>query len=72
MLKVYTLKNCPNCEELKGIFKQKHVDYEEVNVEENFMARAKMIENDLEEMPVIELSGQLKSGPVKELAKLVI
>lgn len=72
MVKVYTLKNCPNCEELKNIFKQKNVSYEEINVEEDFIARAKMIEKDLEEMPVLELSGEFKSGPVNELASLVM
>ena len=72
MVKVYTLNNCPNCEELKDLFKQKHINFEEVNVEEDFIARAKMVENDLEEMPVLEVSGKLKAGPVNELVKLVI
>ena len=72
MLKLYTLKNCPNCDELKKIFKQKNVSYEELNVDEDFIARARMVEHDLEEMPVLEVSGQFKSGPINELAKFVV
>jgi len=72
MLRVYTLKNCPNCEELKNIFKQRNVSYEELNVEDDFIARAKLIENDLEDLPVLEIGGKLKSGPVKELLQYVV
>ena len=72
MYKIYTLENCPNCEELKNNLKINSIAYEEVNIENDFLARAKMIENDLEELPVIEQNGKLKSGNIMELLNQII
>lgn len=68
MYKIYTTTTCPKCQALKGMFKEKNVDYEEVNIEKDFVARAKLIENDIYQVPALEINGSLKSGEVGELA----
>jgi len=72
MYKIYTLENCPNCEELKENLKINSIAYEEVNIEDDFLARAKMIENDLEDLPVVEQNGVFKSGSVQELLNQIV
>lgn len=72
MFRIYTTNTCPNCKSLKGILQQNHVDYQEVNIEDDFIARAKLIENDIYQVPVLEVDGNLKVGEVSELAKYAV
>lgn len=72
MFKIYTTNTCPNCRSLKGIFQENHVDYEEVNIEEDFIARAKLIENDIYQVPALEVDGSFKIGDVTELASYAV
>ena len=53
MIKTYTIPNCPMCEELKSYMKLSHIDYTETNVEEDFMARAKMFSLDIDQMTAV-------------------
>lgn len=69
MVKIYTTSSCPRCQALKGIFKEGEVPYEEVNIEEDFVARAKLIENDIYQVPALEINGEIKSGEVEELVE---
>ena len=71
MIKTYTIPNCPMCEELKSYMKSSHIDYTETNVEEDFMARAKMVSLDIEQMPAIEINGKIYSGDIEELKNIV-
>ena len=72
MIKTYTIPNCPMCEELKSYMKSSHIDYTETNVEEDFMARAKMVSLDIEQMPAIEVNGKVYSGDIEELKSIVV
>lgn len=67
MLKIYTTTTCPRCQTLKGMFKEHSIPYEEVNIEEDFIARAKLLENDIYQVPALEVNGEVKSGEVEEL-----
>lgn len=69
MVKIYTTTTCPRCQALKGIFKEDAIAYEEVNIEEDFVARAKLIENDIYQVPALEVNGAIKGGEVEELAQ---
>lgn len=69
MVKLYTTTTCPRCQALKGIFNENHVSYEEVNIEQDFVARAKLIEHDIFQVPALEVAGTVKSGEVAELAE---
>lgn len=72
MIKTYTIPNCPMCEELKVYMKNSRIDFEERNVEEDFMARAKLVSLDIEQMPAIEVNGKVYSGDISELKKIVV
>ena len=69
MVKIYTTTTCPRCQALKEIFQEGAIDYEEVNIEEDFKARAKLIENDIYQVPALEVNGAIKAGEVEELAQ---
>lgn len=71
MIKTYTMPNCPMCEELKSYMKNSHIQFEEANVEEDFMARAKMVSLDIDQMPAVEVNGKVYSGDVNELKNIV-
>jgi glutaredoxin len=72
MIKAYTMTNCPMCEELKSYMRNSHIAYEEANVDTDPGARAKMVFNDIEQMPAIEVNGKLYSGDVDELKNIVM
>ena len=67
MLKLYTTTTCPRCQALKGMFKENSIPYEEVNIEEDFMARAKLLENDIYQVPALEENGVVKAGEVEQV-----
>ncbi len=72
MIKAYTMTNCPMCEELKAYMKTNHIAYEEADVDTDHAARAKMVFNDIEQMPAVEVNGKLYSGDVDELKNIVM
>ena len=72
MIKTYTIPNCPMCEELKTYMKNSHISYEEANVEEDFVARAKLVSLDIEQMPAVEVNGKFYSGDIEELKNIVV
>ena len=59
------------CEELKNYMKNSHISYEETNVEEDLVARAKMVSLDIDQMPAVEVNGKIYSGNVDELKNIV-
>lgn len=71
MVKVYTLSNCPMCEELKSYMNNSHISYEEANVESNPRALARMTIEGVEQYPAVELNGQIYPGNVDYLKKIV-
>lgn len=71
MIKVFTMPNCPMCEELKNYMKNSHIEYTEANVEEDFMARAKMVSLDIEQMPAVEINGKIYAQDVESLKNIV-
>lgn len=71
MIKTYTIPNCPMCEELKLYMKNSHISYEEANVEEDFVARAKLVSLDIEQMPAVEINGKVYSGDIDQLKSIV-
>ncbi len=71
MVKMYTIPNCPMCEELKNYMKSSHIDYTETNVEEDFKARAIATRFDIEQMPFIEMDGKIYAKDVEELKNIV-
>ena len=59
-------------EEFKSYLKSSHISYEESNVEEDFVARAKLVSLDIEQMPAVEVNGKVYSGDIEELKSIVV
>lgn len=59
MLNIYSLPNCPNCRKLKKFCDDNNIKYVAKDVTEDFRAKARLIYEDLDKMPVIQLSEEL-------------
>ena len=53
MIKIYTMQMCSDCVNLKEFCAEKNIKYEEMDIENNFKAKAKMIAKGLEVVPVL-------------------
>lgn len=71
MIKVYILPNCQRCEELKIYMKNNGIQYQELNVENNPRALAKMTMEGIDQYPVVEINGRLYKNDVGQLKKIV-
>lgn len=72
MLRIYMMPNCKRCEELKIFLREKNIRYEELNVERNARALAKMTANGVEQYPVVEINGRLYNREVNDLKKIIL
>ncbi len=72
MFTIYTQDNCPNCLELKNVLKQNNIQYTELDVNQSYSAKAKMIMNDIETTPAVEINNQLFGGNVADLTKAIL
>ena len=71
MIKAYVLSNCQRCEELKRFLRKNSIAFQELNVEENPRALAKMEFNGIDMYPTIEINGILYSDEVERLKKII-
>lgn len=55
---VYSKTNCPNCKKVKRFLEENNINYIDVNIEENYVAKARLIFEDKENLPVIELNNE--------------
>jgi glutaredoxin len=58
MINIYTMPNCPNCQEIKEFCLSNNIDYEKKDVTIDFRAKAKLIAKGLSHMPVVEINGK--------------
>lgn len=63
-VKVYFTQMCPYCTTLKEFLKERHVEFEEVDVTEDEAAQKEMIEKSggQMEVPIIEIDDQVVVG----------
>ena len=59
MLNIYSLPNCPNCRKLKKFCNENNIEYTNKDVTEDFRAKARLIYEGLDKMPVIQLNEDL-------------
>ena len=59
MLNIYSLPNCPNCRKLKKFCDENNIKYVNKDVTEDFRAKARLIYEGLDKMPVIQLNEEL-------------
>ena len=71
MIKVYVLPNCQRCEDLRMYMRKNNIPYQELNVEKNPRALAKMTVEGIEQYPVVEINGRLYKDGVEQLKRLV-
>jgi glutaredoxin 3 len=63
VVKVYSTNFCPYCKMAKSFLKDKNVQFEEINVQENQQAAKEMIEKTGQVgVPVIEIDGHTVVG----------
>lgn len=74
-ISIYTLPNCPNCKKIKTYCTENNIPYTEVNVDTDFKAKARLILEDKEMFPVIQMGSQFveyninKSDEIKNKIK---
>ncbi len=67
MVTVFSQKFCPKCEELKELLKDSNIAYEEKDVGVDFTAYAKLLFNDIEETPAVQVGEEFLSGDVADM-----
>lgn len=71
MLQVYSKSNCPNCDKTKMLLKNKGIEFEVVNIEEDQDAREWLLDQGHRAVPQLYLDGKLfVEGGYSGLAKL--
>ena len=68
MVKVYTTNTCPWCDKAKSYLKSKEVEFEELNVQDDMVAREEMIKKSKQMgVPVLDVNGTIIIGFDKHL-----
>ena len=63
MVKVYTTNTCPWCDKAKSYLKSKEVEFEELNVQDDMVAREEMIKKSKQMgVPVLDINGTIIIG----------
>ena len=63
MVKIYTTDSCPWCVKVKNYFKSKSVDFEELNVREDMVAREDMVKKSKQMgVPVLDINDKIIIG----------
>ncbi|WP_252246583.1 glutaredoxin family protein [Clostridium sp. ZBS4] len=63
MVKVYTTDSCPWCVKVKNYLKSKSVDFEELNVQEDMIAREDMVKKSKQiGVPVLDINNTIIIG----------
>ena len=72
-VKVYSTPTCPYCVTVKEFLKEHNIDFEDVNVAEDLVAREEMIKKSGQMgVPVVDIDGQIVIGFDKErISKLL-
>lgn len=59
MITVYSKNNCPFCDQAKNLLKLKGIDYTEIKIDENAVARAFILSQGHRTVPQLYKDGQL-------------
>lgn len=66
MIQIYTTKTCKFCKEAKEYFTSKNIEFEELDVNENEIARKEMIDQGIMSVPLIKVGDKTIIGFDKE------
>lgn len=67
---VYSKEKCPNCTYAKNLLKSKGVDFTEVNIEQDAVAKEFLLQEGHKSVPQIYKDGELVQGGYAGLVKL--
>lgn len=63
MIKVYTTTTCPWCVKVKNYLKSENIEFEELNVQEDMVAREEMIKKSNQMgVPVLDINNNIIIG----------
>lgn len=63
MIKVYTTNTCPWCVKVKNYLKSENIDFEELNVQDDMMAREEMVKKSNQMgVPVLDINNNIIIG----------
>ncbi|OOM81686.1 glutaredoxin-3 [Clostridium puniceum] len=63
MIKVYTTNTCPWCVKVKNYLKSENIDFEELNVQDDMVAREEMIKKSNQMgVPVLDINNNIIIG----------
>jgi len=66
-IKIYSTPTCPYCKMAKAYFKEKGLEYEDIDVSANEVARKEAVEKSgIVGVPIIDIDGQIVAGFDKE------
>ena len=73
MIKIYTTPTCTWCEQTKNYLKSKDLEFEELNVAEDMLAREEMFKKaKVKTIPVLDINGKIIVGFDKEAINLAL
>lgn len=70
-MNLYTIKFCDNCTKIKNYLDNKNIKYNNINIESDFKARAKLIMHNHIQLPVLEFDNNLYSGNFEHLIEVI-
>lgn len=63
MIKVYTTNTCPWCVKVKNYLKSENIDFEELNVQDDMVAREEMVKKSNQMgVPVLDINNNIIIG----------
>lgn len=63
MIKVYTTNTCPWCVKVKNYLKSENIDFEELNVQDDMIAREEMVKKSNQMgVPVLDINNNIIIG----------
>jgi ribonucleoside-triphosphate reductase len=69
---VYTLPLCPNCKQIKKFCNENNISFSEINVNNDFKAKARLIVEGLTEMPIIQINRVFYQGDKEKLKNILL
>ena len=72
MINIYTISICSHCKQIKEYCKENNIQYNEINIEEEFKARSKLLAKGYMTVPVVEINDQFKIGDFDIVKEFII
>ena len=67
---IYSKPNCPNCKKVKKFLNENNIPYIDMNIEEDYKATAKLIFENKENLPVIQIGKEIIEYKFEEFENL--